>query len=628
MQIGKIIFLLGLSFISSLTDPSSFSNYDQIKQTKLEVNFDVNFEEKIFYVTEKLYLTAVKSGEVIVLDSKAILIDSVMDSNTGEEVPFELDNLNSLTPLGTPLKIYINYKEGDEVILLIKSRTTSGSEAVQFLDKEITEGKIYPYMFTQCESILARTVLPIQDTPAIKLTVAASITVPKPLFAVYAGIYKSKIEKATTTTYFYEQNVPIPSYLIALAAGAIEERIISDRIKIYAEKEVVDKAAVEFSETESFIQAAESYIFDYEWGEYNLLILPSSFPFGGMENPCLTFVTPSIIAGDKSLASVVAHEISHSWSGNLVTMEQWSDFWLNEGFTMFIQRKITQILYGDDRMKISAQGGYRILADEIKETWGETNEFTKLEPNLIGRSPEESFGEVPYEKGYHFLYYLENLVNSNSDRDTFKVILQDYFREYKFKSIRYSDFVFTFVVSLEKHLPEKYQEILNQIDWDTWFYAPGMPKWENDYTNALGKQADDNLELLLKNQLKPETFKPIFDGWHSDVKEYFLKSIMTLPNILTDAQYKVLSEGLGLATGYNADITADFFQVMLKTGKLDKEAELDTFLGTFGRAKYLKALYVGIAKIDKPKAMAMFAKHKAGYHPIAIAAVEQLLKAI
>ena len=206
-----------------------------------------------------------------------------------------------------------------------------------------------------------------------------------PLFALNSGIYQSKIDNGETTTYFYVQKIPIPTYLIAIAAGAIEGRKISDRTTVYAEADMVDKAANEFSETENFIQVAESYTIPYEWGEYNILVLPPSFPFGVMENPCLTFATPSIVAGDKSLADVIAHEISHSWSGNLVTMSNWSDFWLNEGFTMFLQRKIISAINNENMGKISAMIGMKEWKEAVT-LLGESNDFTSIHPNLIGIS--------------------------------------------------------------------------------------------------------------------------------------------------------------------------------------------------------------------------------------------------
>ena len=440
---SNLILLFLLLVLTFSKDPSTFSNYDQIAQKSIEGHYKIDFETSTIYGKVKILFTAVKEGEVIILDTKNIAIIQIIDSNSGDilvkDTDWVLDTKSTLDSLGTPLKIYRSYKEEEFFSYVIDYKTLPESEAVQWLAKEKTSGKEYPYMFTQCESILCRQLLPCQDTPNVKVTVSTGITVKNPLFSLNSGIYQSKIDNGETTTYFYVQKIPIPTYLIAIAAGAIEGRKISDRTTVYAEADMVDKAANEFSETENFIQVAESYTIPYEWGEYNILVLPPSFPFGGMKNPCLTFATPSIVAGDKSLADVIAHEISHSWSGNLVTMSNWSDFWLNEGFTMFLPRKIIGAINNENMGKISAMIGMKEWKEAVT-LLGESNDFTSIHPNLIGISPEDAFSTVPYEKGYNFLYYLETLVNDATKDDFFKIILRKYFIVYKYTALNYTDF--------------------------------------------------------------------------------------------------------------------------------------------------------------------------------------------
>jgi leukotriene-A4 hydrolase len=292
-------------------DISTFSNYEQIKQTNLEINFNIDFNSKTVHGIIKAYFTALDDGEVIVLDTKALKINSIIDSDTGDELEFVLDSQYELDSLGIPLKIYKEYSKGETIAIVIKYSTTEEGASVQWLSPEQTSGKKYPYMFTQGFSILNRELFPSQDTPAVKCPVIVGITVEKPLYAVESGIYKSQIDNGNTITYFCEQEVPIPSYLVAMAAGAIEQRVISDRIKVYAEAEIVDQAAEEFEDTEKFLQQAESYIFPYQWKEYNILVMPISFPYGGMENPTLTFVSPMVITGDKSEISTIIHELCH-----------------------------------------------------------------------------------------------------------------------------------------------------------------------------------------------------------------------------------------------------------------------------------------------------------------------------
>ena len=625
----ELLFLFIILFNFSFhKDTNTFSNYEIIKQTNIEANFNIDFSKKTIHGTVKTYFTALEDGEVIVLDTRALKINSVIDSDTGEELEYELDEQYELDANGIPLKIFKEFNQGDQVSILIKYDTTDGGSAVQWLDPEQTTGKIYPFMFTQCESILCRELLPTQDTPAVKITVSMGLTVIKPLFAIDSGIYQNKIDNGDTVTYFYEQKIPIPSYLIALAAGAIEERVISDRTKVYGEKELVDLAAYEFEDTENFIQLAEAYTIPYEWGEYNLLILPSSFPFGGMENPTLTFVTPSLIAGDKSLANVVAHEISHSWSGNLVTMDNWSDFWLNEGFTMFLQRKIMEKTYDLDMSKLDSMLLYNEMSNDIIK-FGESKSFSSLRPYLVGRHADDAFSEIPYEKGFNFLYYLESLVNPQSDIDLFRKILRKYFTKFKYKSIKYEEFKEFFIEKVNEELTsEKAKEVLDKIDWVKWIEAPGFPPEKNDFSNKYATEVENAVDKFYKNIL-PSDFKDTFVKWHTLLKQYFLSSIRETDKEFDSTQLNVLSNVLNLKEGYNAEVNFGYFMAVLLHGKTienDVKEALIAFLGKFGRMKYLRPIYIAFYKRDKETALATFEKYKSSYHPIAVRLIELDLK--
>ena len=621
------LFLISASFTK---DTNTFSNYEIIQQTKLEANFDIDFDQKVIHGQVKLYLTAIKDGEVIVLDTRALSIKSVIDSDTGEELEFVIDKQYDLDANGVPLKIYKEYSKGDNIAILIYYDTTDGGSAVQFLDKEQTTGKQYPFMFTQCESILTRELLPIQDTPAVKITTYMGITVPKPLFALDSGIYQSKIDNGNSVTYFYEQKIPIPSYLIALAAGAIEERVISDRSKVYGEKELVDSAAEEFDGIENFIQIAEAYVSPYVWGEYNLLILPSSFPFGGMENPTLTFVTPSLLAGDKSLANVVAHEISHSWSGNLVTMDNWSDFWLNEGFTMFLQRKIMEKTDDIDLAKLDSMVLYNTMVEDIKR-FGESKSFSSLRPYLVGRHADDAFSEVPYEKGFNFLYFLETIVNKESDIDLFRKILRQYFAKFAYKSLKTEDFQNFFIETIKAELPEdKATNVLNQINWVQWIDAPGYPPIKNDFSNKYANEVKEAVDQFYNGNL-PDNFVETFKKWHTLLKQYFLNNLKETDKVLGEYQLNKLNNDLNLKEGYNAEVNFGYYMViLLHAENLDDTFKnaLDAFLGKFGRLKYLRPLYRSYYVRDKEAALRAFNEWKGSYHPIAVRMIELDFKSL
>ena len=629
----KLYLILTINFLLSsfsfTKDISTFSNYEIIKQTNLEINFNVDFKNKIIEGLVKIYFTALKDGEVIILDSNSLNIISIIDSDTGDELEYIIDKQYEVDGVGVPLKIYKEYNKDEQFAILIKYTTTKEGMSIDWLEPEQTAGKNYPFMYSQGETILNRALFPNQDTPSVKTPVSVSITVEKPLFAIDSGIYQGKIDNGETVTYFYEQKIPIPSYLVAIAAGAIEERVISDRTKVYGEKELVDLAAYEFEDTENFIQIAEAYTSPYLWGEYNILILPPSCPFGGMENPTLTFVNPSLIAGDKSLSFIIAHEISHSWSGNLVTMDNWSDFWLNEGFTMFLERKIMEYTFDSDTAKLDAMVLYSELSADII-SFGESKSFTQLRPYLLGRNPDDAFNKIPYEKGYNFLYYLENITNSESNIDLFRKILREYFDKFKYLSINSEDFKSFFIEKIKEELPDKSSEILDKIDWIKWLDAPGFPPVKNDFSNKYVDEIENYISLFYENNL-PDTFVDIFKGWNHLLRQYFLNTIKDTDKELDDYQLSYLSNTLNLKEGYNVEITCPYLLIVLQRGRTieDNVKEvLDSFLGKHGRINYIRPLYAAYIKRDREAAKATFEKNRNFYHPSIVKTIEYLLKTL
>ena len=628
LQISYLLIILFLFEFSLQKEVNTFSNYEIIKQTNIEVHFYVDFPAKIVNGEVKIYFEALDDGEVIILDTKALEINSIIDSDTGEELDYEIDYYYKLEAMGVPLKIYKEYNKGDKLAILIQFSTTKDGTALDWLNPEQTQGKKYPFMYSQCQAILCRELLPIQDTPAIKMPVSASITVPKPLLGLMGGIYQNEIDNGETITYFYEQKKPIPSYLIAIAAGDLAQRKISDRVRVYSEKEIVDKAAYEFGDTENFIQIAEIYVSPYEWGQYNLLILPPSFPFGGMENPTLTFLTPSIIAGDRSLASVVAHEISHSWTGNLVTNQNWADFWINEGFTMFLERKIIEMFKDLEMAKLDAMVGYSQFKEDVY-SFGESKSFTRMRPDLLGRNPDDAFNKVPYEKGFNFLYYIENLVNDKSNIDLFRKFIRSYILKFRNGVVCYEELKSYFEEFLKDNLSkEDVDSILSNIDWDAWINAPGLTPVENNFTNIYAEEVDNMVKLFYENNL-PENFVEIYKGWFTLLKQNFLNKIKEKNKELTEEQLTYLSDTLNLKTGYDVEVSTLYFLVVLEHGKTLKEDFLEAlvdFLGKHGRVNYLRSIYKDFYKRDKKKALDTLNMYRNFYHATAIKYIELDLK--
>ena len=627
MKVHKIsFFLILIIFISNTNQKelNTFSNYDIIFQTNINVHFIVDFDNKKVDGEVTISFKALEDGEVIILDTKSLIIKTIKD-NTGNELDFKLDNYYRLESHGVPLKIYKEYSKDDTFDITIEYSTTKDCMAIDWLEPEQTSGGKYPFMYSQCQSILCREMLPIQDTPAIKMPVQISITVPEELIGLAAGLFVEEINNGNNKTFIYALDIPIPSYLIAIAAGDIGSQNVSERCTIYAEKTVVEKAAWEFSDTEKFLKIAENYIGEYVWGQYNILVLPPSFPFGGMENPTLTFLTPSLIAGDKSLVSVVAHEISHSWTGNLVTNENWPDFWLNEGFTMFIERKILSSHKDKDMAKLDAMVGLSDLKADII-AFGESKSFSSLEPNLLGRNPDDAFNKVPYEKGFNLLYYLENKVNND---DIFQKFMRSYIDKFKKGVVKYMDFR-TFFETFIKNNVKDWEKILNDIDWDTWVFAPGFPPVENDFSNKYADEVDQAVKDFYENKLSDD-FVKTFKDWFTLLKQNFLNKIKESDIELSETQLEFLNEKLELIQGkYNVEVSCSYYLTVLYHGTLSTKFEesLVDFLGKHGRINYIRPLFSALARRNKELAIKTLDKYRNFYHSIIIKYIEIDLKSL
>lgn len=627
MKVHKISFFLILIILISKTNQkelNTFSNYDIIFQTNINVHFIVDFDNKKVDGEVTISFKALEDGEVIILDTKSLIIKSIKD-NTGNELDFKLDNYYRLESHGVPLKIYKEYSKDDTFDITIEYSTTKDCMAIDWLEPEQTSGGKYPFMYSQCQSILCREMLPIQDTPAVKMPVQISITVPEELIGLAAGLFVEEINNGNNKTFIYALDIPIPSYLIAIAAGDIGSQNVSERCTIYAEKTVVEKAAWEFSDTEKFLKIAENYIGEYVWGQYNILVLPPSFPFGGMENPTLTFLTPSLIAGDKSLVSVVAHEISHSWTGNLVTNENWPDFWLNEGFTMFIERKILSSHKDKDMAKLDAMVGLSNLKADII-AFGESKSFSSLEPNLLGRNPDDAFNKVPYEKGFNLLYYLENKVNND---DIFQKFMRSYIDKFKKGVVKYMDFR-TFFETFIKNNVKDWEKILNDIDWDTWVFAPGFPPVENDFSNKYADEVDQAVKDFYENKLSDDFVKK-FKDWFTLLKQNFLNKIKESDIELSETQLEFLNEKLELIQGkYNVEVSCSYYLTVLYHGTLSTKFEesLVDFLGKHGRINYIRPLFSALARRNKELAIKTLDKYRNFYHSIIIKYIEIDLKSL
>lgn len=586
---------------STAADQHSFARPNEVVVRHLSLQLQLDFDQKVAFGTARLDLDRLKPSNQVILDTKNLDIQGVMldngnkaSYNVGDEVPF----------LGRPLTIELL---PETKFITVKYRTTKSSDAVQWLDPEQTFGKKHPFLFTQGQAILTRTWIPLQDSPGIRFTWDATITLPKELMAVMSGTNPQ--EKNETGEYKFRMELPVPAYLIALSAGDLKFSPIGSRCGVYAEPEQLQKAAAEFSDMEKMLIAAEKLYGPYIWGRYDVIVLPPSFPFGGMENPRLTFATPTIIAGDGSLTSLIAHELAHSWSGNLVTNSTWDDFWLNEGFTVYFERRIMESLYGKDYAMMLSVLGF----DDLKETLEELKEApedTKLKLKLAGRDPDDGMSDIAYEKGCLLLEYLENQVG----REKFDLFLTAYFKEFTFKGMDTDKFIK--YAKRKLALTAEVEAVMLQF-----IFEQGLPTVVKEPTSAKFASVEKQAERFQSKQVSTKDL-PTKD-WSTHEWLHFIRSLN--PNMeqpLADQ----LNRDFGLSKHGNSEIRFAWLMSRIAGSDASLVDDTDQFLGSVGRRKFVLPLYRSMSRKPEiyPTAKDIYKSHRSGYHAVTRQSVDEL----
>ncbi|KAK9817160.1 hypothetical protein WJX72_010543 [[Myrmecia] bisecta] len=614
------------------TDHSSFANFREAKVTHSDLDLKVDFEGKSVSGSVRSQVTFLQPGSgpsVVDFDTQGLAIHRVFlaDSGAGSPLSYHLHNAHKV--LGSKLSVEVPRGTGQTAEIGIEFTTGPNSSALQFLEPEQTAGGKQPYLFTQCQAIHARSFLPCQDTPAVKFTYTARVTVPSGLTALMSALpaeeAPSSNGEAGTRTFAFKQPIPIPSYLLALAVGDLESRQLGPRSKVWSEPSMVEAGLYEFQDTEAFLAAGESLAGPYRWGTYDLLLLPPSFCYGGMENPQLTFVTPTLLAGDRSLANVVAHEIAHSWTGNLVTNASWQDFFLNEGMTVYLERRILGKLYGESTYQFHAATGYMSLQETV-ESLGQDHPFTALVPDLSGGiDPDEAFSKVPYEKGAYLMHYLQELVGGV---DSFIPFLKAYLAHFALGSVTTADFKQFFLDFFARQADPQIDAALKQIDWQTWLHAPGMPPPVNTYDTSLADQAFalakawHLADVMGIGGNAPESASSTdLQGWSSAQVVAFLDKFAQLRGMQAPHPRvtRQMNELYGFDASKNAEIRASWYKLCITAGDEAVFGGVAQFLREQGRMKYLRPLYRALfrSKGGKQLALETFRDARSGYHPIA-----------
>ena len=588
-------------------DYHSFANTDDYRTTHIDLDFTVDFERKVLEGEATLHLDRLSAENTpLVLDTRGLTIEAVRAGSDGGFVDAAFSIGEGSPELGAPLSIEL---PADATKVAIRYETSPDALALQWLEPQQTAGKQYPFLYTQAQSIHARSFIPLQDTPGVRITYDATVRTPPELRAVMSADNDPEAELDGEFSFSMPQ--PIPPYLIALAVGDLEFKAMGKRTGVYAEDEILEAAAAEFADTEAMLETTEETFGPYRWDRYDLLILPPAFPIGGMENPRLSFITPTVIAGDKSLVALIAHELAHSWSGNLVTNASWRDLWLNEGFTTYLTNRIMQAAFGDERYNMEMALGYAELEDELPDL---DDRDQPLAVDLRGRDPDEVFTSIAYEKGSLFLYELELAVG----REAFDRFLLGYFNEFAFKSISTEQFL----DYVERTLVADHAESVSMARVKQWVFEPGLPDGAPVPKSDAFVPVENARQDWLSGRIAAEDIDT--GAWTYHHWKHFLDG---MPKQLRREKLEDLDQAFQLTEARNNEIAFSWLRIAIRNGYEPAFERLENFLRTIGRTKFIGVLYEDMldAGMDE-MAISIFEEAKPTYHPLAAKTIEATLR--
>ncbi|KAG2274024.1 hypothetical protein Bca52824_056579 [Brassica carinata] len=606
-------------------DPHSFTDSSHPLTTHVSLSLYLDFNASTIHASALLTLSSPFSGNLS-LDSRSISIKSILDPQT--LIPLHFSVSSSPDPIkGSEVVVVL---AGQSRLLILYSTSPSAS-ALQWLSPLQTFSKTHPYVYTQCQAIHARSIYPCQDTPAARIRYDVVMNIPSPLSAVMSARHVRRrlpvleeakhLDALSSVVWCAEDRVveefameqPIPPYLFAFAVGELGFREVGPRTRVYAESaagEVLDAAALEFAGTEEMIKQGEKLFGDYEWERFDLLVLPPSFPYGGMENPRMVFLTPTVIKGDATGAQVVAHELAHSWTGNLITNINNEHFWLNEGFTTYAERRIVEVVQGADIATLNMGIGWRGLNDEM-ERFKDNLEFTKLKNKQEGVDPDDVYSQVPYEKGFQFVLRIERQVG----RTAFDEFLKKYIATFKFKSIDTD----TFLDFLKANIPGIEKEINLQL----WTEGVGIPEDAYEPVSAIYTKIISLAEVFKQGKMPSEDEVA---EWKGQEWELYLEN---LPKSCEPSQVVALDKRYRLAESKDYEVKVSFLKLAISSKCKGYHGEVEKTLKSVGRMLYLRTLFTALAQTggteEKQLAKQIFAEARETYHPIAQGVVESIL---
>ncbi len=597
-------------------DPHSYANFDAVRVRHLELALDVDFRQRRLIGRVDLQIERLRADATeLILDTSGLAIERV--ERRGRALRFTLADGDAL--LGRALRIELPKAQrgagaasgaAPETVRILY-RTSPDARGLQWLEPRQTADRQQPFLFSQSQSIYARTWIPLQDSPAVRATYRAQLRVPAGLRAVMSA---DNTQPATEggRLWHFEMPQPIPSYLMAIAVGRIDAREIGPRTTVFAEPSVLQAAAREFAETPAMIDACEAMYGPYRWGRYDLLILPPSFPYGGMENPRLSFITPTVLAGDRSLVSLIAHELAHSWSGNLVTNASWRDFWMNEGFTTYLERDIVEKLYGAKRREMESVLGLQSLRDDLQRV---PARFQVLAPEMRGADPEDNTTQIPYEKGRLFLDWLA----SQFGRETVQDFLRGWFDAHAFQSVTTEQFR----AWLSSNLLARKPGAVTEAQVAEWLFQPGLPSYAVLPRTAIFERVDAQRAEWLAGRVAAAAL--LANDWSVQERLHFLDGFAAPPSLAPMAE---LDAVFGLTATRNAEIAHSWLLLAIRADYAPSWPRLEEYLQTIGRRKLVRPLYAELMKTaqGRERAQRIYALARPGYHPILVASLDPIVR--
>ncbi|MEO6348595.1 MAG: leukotriene A4 hydrolase C-terminal domain-containing protein [Aquaticitalea sp.] len=588
---------------SAKNDSHSFAHPEKAVVKHLDLLLNVDFAIKQLSGKAVWTIDNISKGDEIIFDDNGLNIEKITLGDAEVETNYSLSPRDSLLGNALHVKIFSETKK-----ICIYYTTASNAIALQWLTAAQTTDKKQPYLFTQSYSIWARSWIPCQDSPGIRFTYDATITVPEELMAAMSA--EGPKAKQENGIYHFKQTHPIPAYLTALVVGDIQFKAIDSRTGVYAEPSLIDKAAWEFADMGKVVNATESLYGPYRWGRFDVLVAPPSFTLSGMENPNLVFLNTGLLTGDHSLVWIVTHELAHNWSGNLVTNATWNDFWLNEGVTSYVTNRIEEILYGKEEANMEAINSRTKLKNEIT-AMGADNPDTHLYLDLKGRNPDDALTAIPYEKGFAFLQMIEKTVG----RQKFDAFLKNYFNDHKFQSHTTEQFL----SALQSELIKNDSILDKSLQIDNWVYGGGIPN------NAIIETSSSfgSIDALLVDIKSTGDYTGMAQKITSSIEQTYL--LNHLPsNLLPEEMLKIDTE-FHFTDSKNYILARAWFLLSIKYHYNEKSPQLENFMLKYGSVS--QTLYQELSKTPEGKnwAKQIFEKAKSGYHPLTTARIEDIL---